>query len=107
MSASRFLPLNLSIKLSECLRLLPIIPKELLDAQPVRVREIDGIYVITFLLNNGVMFQDLALSKTLLTRGMYATKEDTQLCFHAINDALDYMDKIRNEIKREKEFGNG
>ena len=104
MDASRFLPGNLSDKLSKCLRQLPIIPEKLRYAKPANVRELDGLYVITFLLNNGTMMQDFSISKLFLTRGMFATQEDMQMCFKAINDALDYMNMVRNWIKQDKEF---
>lgn len=103
-----WIPFDLSVRLYHSLKLLRLIPygwddpRGLNDPQPIKVKEIPGCYVITFICKDNYQI-DLEINVSrLLDLGIRMPKE-VELCVSLIKEAIDHHDMIRNKLKYEKE----
>ena len=103
-----WIPFDLSSRLYHSLKLLHLIPygwddpSGLNNPQPIKVKEIPGRYVITFILKDNYLIELEINVSRLVDLGVKMPKE-VQVCISLIKEALDYHDMIRNKLKCEKE----
>ena len=103
-----WIPFDLSSRLYYTLKSLHLIPygwddpSGLNNPQPIKVKEIPGCYVITFIVKDNYQI-DMEINVSRLIDLGIKMPEDVHLCISTIKEALDYHDMIRNKLKYEKE----
>lgn len=97
-----WMPFGLSLRLYNSLKLLHLIPCGWDDPQPIKVKEIPGRYVITFLDKDHYQF-DVEINVSRLVDLGIRMPNEVKLCVSLIKEALDYHDMVKNKLKCEKE----
>lgn len=97
--AKRWIPEHLSTKIYRCLREIYPYERRILGKHPVKVIEMEGMYVIQLYDDRGYMQDISILTHQLMAQNM--THELLLLEFFGLmREALDTQDKLRNGERR-------
>lgn len=94
--AKRWLPEHLSNKIYRGLREIYPYEKKLLDKRPVKVRESEGLYVISLYDDDMGYMQDIAISIHQLIAQNMTNQPLAHAFLRLMREALDTQDRLRN-----------
>ena len=94
----RWLPESLSENIYTCLREICPLNREIIGTRPVKVAELEGLYVITVCDDIGYM-QDISINIHRLIALNMSREPLVHEFFGLMREALDTQDRLRNEDK--------
>lgn len=101
--AKRWIPEHLSAKIYQGLREIYPYEKKIIGKHPVKIRESEGLYVISLYDDDMGYMQDMAISIHQLIAQNMTNQPLAHAFLRLMREALDTQDRLRNREKEKQE----